>query len=161
MSLSLVDIEVPGGDRFEHHVVHSSDAAGVLMTDPVRGVLLIWRHRFISDTWGWEIPAGRIDAGELPIEAAHREAVEETGWVPGPLRPLIAFRPIGGQANVRFHTFISEGATFRGEPSDPSESERLEWVSTDRFREIVRSGEMDDGLSLAACSYALAFSLAG
>ena len=33
---------------------------------PRRGVLLLWRHRFTTDTWGWEVPAGRIDPGESP-----------------------------------------------------------------------------------------------
>ncbi len=49
---------------------------------PARGVLLLWRHRFITDTWGWEIPAGGIDPGETPPDAAARETLEETGWEP-------------------------------------------------------------------------------
>ena len=62
MNLSLVDVELPSGKRFEHHVLRMPcDAAGVVVDDPDRGVLLLWRHRFISDTWGWEVPgrAGR------------------------------------------------------------------------------------------------------
>ena len=45
-------------------------------------MLLLWRHRFITDTWGWEIPAGRVEAGEALEDAARREAIEETGWAP-------------------------------------------------------------------------------
>ena len=64
MNLSLVDVELPSGKRFEHHVLRMPcDAAGVVVDDPDRGVLLLWRHRFISDTWGWEVPAGRVDPG--------------------------------------------------------------------------------------------------
>jgi 8-oxo-dGTP pyrophosphatase MutT (NUDIX family) len=87
--LALTDVEIPGGPRFEHHVVRMpAQAAGTVVADPTRGVLLLWRHRFTTDTWGWEVPAGRIDEGESPIEAAAREAYEETGWQPGPLTPL-------------------------------------------------------------------------
>src|SRR3954454_15639994 len=94
VGLSLVDVEIPGGRRFEHHVVrHPHDAAGTVIHDPDRGVLLLWRHRFITDSWGYEIPAGRIDPGEQPLEAAAREAYEETGWQPGPLEPLVRFNP--------------------------------------------------------------------
>ena len=65
--LALVDVEIPGGERFEHHVVRMPNkAAGTVVHDPDRGVLLLWRHRFITDTWGWEIPAGGIDPGETP-----------------------------------------------------------------------------------------------
>ena len=61
MNLALTDIEIPGGARFEHHVVRApADASGTVVSDE-RGVLLLWRHRFTTDTWGWEVPAGRID----------------------------------------------------------------------------------------------------
>lgn len=62
--LALVDVEIPDGERFEHHVVRMpAPAAGVVVHDE-RGVLLLWRHRFVTDTWGWEVPAGRVDPGE-------------------------------------------------------------------------------------------------
>ncbi|MGH9186918.1 MAG: NUDIX hydrolase, partial [Acidimicrobiales bacterium] len=74
VSLRLVDVEIPGGERFEHHVVRgAAAAAGTVVHDSAHGVLMMWRHRFITDTWGWEIPAGRIDPGESPMEAAARE----------------------------------------------------------------------------------------
>src|SRR3982751_1004083 len=89
VGLDLVDVEAPVGARFEHHVVRMpADAAGTVVHDPDRGVLLLWRHRFITDTWGGEIPAGRLDPGEDAAEAAAREVLEETGWRPGPLTPL-------------------------------------------------------------------------
>jgi len=46
-------------------------------------VLLLWRHRFITVTWGWEIPVGRAEPGGSPAQAAAREVEEETGWRPG------------------------------------------------------------------------------
>ena len=70
--LTLVDVELPDGQRFEHHVVRSTGriAASLVVHDPDRGVLLLWRHRFVTDTWGWEVPAGRVDPGETPAAAA-------------------------------------------------------------------------------------------
>ncbi|MCB1259267.1 MAG: NUDIX hydrolase, partial [Acidimicrobiales bacterium] len=95
--MALVDVEIPGHERFEHHVVRvPQPAAGVVVHDPGRGVLLLWRHRFITDTWGWEIPAGRVEVGETIEEAAAREVLEETGWRPGPLEHLLTFHPANG-----------------------------------------------------------------
>src|SRR2546426_7453652 len=120
VSLTMVDIELPDGRRFDHHVVRAgAPASGVVVLDPDRGLLLIWRHRFITDTWGWEIPAGRMDAGETPEAAAARETLEETGWQPGPMQTLVAFHPTNGLSDQVFHIFLANGAPHVGEPSDP------------------------------------------
>ena len=158
MSMSLVDVEIPGGKRFEHHVVRvPCAAAGVVVHDPTLGVLLLWRHRFITDSWGWEIPAGRIDPGESPIEAAARETLEETGWRAGPLTTLVSFNPSNGSSDQRFHIFLADGAEHVGEPTDPSESERVQWLSIAALRDAIARGDMPDGLSLTALLYAMQF----
>lgn len=151
MRLALTDVEIPGGERFEHHVLRMpAHAAGTVVADPERGILLLWRHRFTTDTWGWEVPAGRIDAGESPAEAAAREVLEETGWRPGPLRHLTTYYPHNGTSDATFHLFVADGAMLVGPPSDPSESERVEWVSVERVRAAIAAGEVGDGLSLTA-----------
>jgi 8-oxo-dGTP pyrophosphatase MutT (NUDIX family) len=119
--------------------------------------LLLWRHRFITDTWGWEIPAGRVDPGESPEQAARRETLEETGWLPGRLSPLLTYQPTNGLSDQRFNIFLADGAVHVAEPTDPGESERVEWVSVDEVASLAQRGEMLDGLSLTAVLYALAF----
>ena len=147
--LALVDVEVPGHGRIDHHVVRMPvHAAGTVVHDPDRGILLLWRHRFITDTWGWEIPAGRVDPGETPAQAAAREVLEETGWRPGPVRPLQTYHPANGTSDQTFHVFVADGATHIGPPSDPSESERIAWVPVEQVRTLVLAGELRDGLSL-------------
>lgn len=153
--VALADVEVPGGARFEHHVVRvTAQAAGTVVHDPARGVLLLWRHRFITDTWGWEIPAGRVDAGESPEQAAVREVLEETGWQPGPVRRLFDYAPQNGSSDARFHIFLAESATEVGAATDASESERIEWVPVEQVRRIVTGGQMPDGLSLTGLLFA-------
>lgn len=87
VSVALTTVEPPGIEPFEHHVVRSpGPAAGCIVTRATSNppgdieVLLLYRHRFITDTWGWEIPAGGVDTGEDPAAAAAmRETLEETG----------------------------------------------------------------------------------
>ncbi len=127
VSVALVDVEVPGGERFEHHVVRMpSDASGVVVTDGGR-VLLIHRHRFITDSTGWEIPAGRIEAGEDPIEAARRGLIDQ-----------------------RFNVFLADGAEHAGDPPDSSESDRVEWIPIAELPALIQRGEIRDGYSLTA-----------
>ncbi|MDQ2650355.1 MAG: NUDIX hydrolase [Actinomycetota bacterium] len=158
VGLSLVDVELPSGARFEHHVVRMpADAAGVVVQDPDRGVLLLWRHRMTTDSWGWEIPAGRVDAGETAEQAAAREVLEESGWRPGPLRHLVTYHPTNGTSDATFHLYAADGAVHEGDPSDTDEAERVEWLAWDRVRDEIRGGRVQDGLSLTALLWIAAF----
>jgi len=148
VSLALVDVEVPGGDRFEHHVVRMpGEASGVVVHDKGR-VLLIHRHRFITDSTGWEIPAGRVEAGEDAMQGALRETLEETGWRPGPLRLLFSYFPSIGLLDQKFNVFLAEGAERVGDPPDASESDRVEWLPVADLPTLIREGEITDGYSL-------------
>jgi len=158
VNLALVDVEIPGGLRFEHHVVRVPHrAVGTVIHDDVRGVLLLRRHRFITDTWGWEIPAGGVDPGEALEDAAAREVLEETGWRPGPLHPRVSYHPSNGLSDQAFHIFEARGADHVGEPSDPGESERVAWLPVTEVRRLISAGEVTDGLSLTALTHWLAF----
>jgi 8-oxo-dGTP pyrophosphatase MutT (NUDIX family) len=160
--LVTVDVELPDGRRFDHHVVRLPlPAAGVVVADADRGVLLLWRHRFITDSWGWEIPAGRIEPRESIADGARREVLEETGWAPGPLRRLTAYHPTAGLSDQTFNLFVADGATQMGEPVDWYESERIEWVPVSQLREEIRAGRIGDGLSLTALMWCLAFGEVG
>ena len=160
VSLRLVDVEIPGGPRFEHHVVRTPrPAVGVVVEGP-DGVLLLWRHRFISGTWGWEVPAGGVESDESLPQAAAREVLEETGWAVGPLRHLHGYHPSNGLSSQRFELFVADGASCVGEPSDPGESSRVEWVPAARVRSLVAGGEVQDGMSLTALLWWLAFEAA-
>lgn len=157
MSLAMVDVELPSGARFEHHVLRMpAHAAGVVVDDPERGVLLLWRHRFITDTWGWEVPAGRVDEGETPIEAGRRETIEEAGWSPAPLTLLTTYHPHNGSSDATFHLFLATSATHVGPPTDTDEAERIAWLPWVQVREEVAAGRIGDGLSLTALLYRMA-----
>lgn len=146
--MALVDVETPSGLRFEHHAVRfPRPAVGTLIVVDAR-VLLLYRHRFITDSWGWEIPAGRVEAGETIAEAAHREAVEETGWAPGPTTAVMSWHPTNGSGDAEFHLERTTSASHLGEPSDPDESERVEWVSLAEIPGLLRDGKIGDGLSV-------------
>ena len=108
LDLCVADVELPDGTRFDHHVVRlPHPAVGVIVHDADRGVLLLRRHRFITDTWGWEIPAGRVDPGETLEQAAEREAIEETGWRPLDLEYLGFSHPTNGLMEQRFEYFLA------------------------------------------------------
>jgi len=158
MSMSLVEVEPPGSERFEHHVVRMPrPASGTVVWDPQReAVLLLWRHRFITDRWGWEIPAGGLDPGETPEAGAVRETLEESGWRPLAIELIASYNPMPGGVDQVFHLFLAVGAEEVGPPTDPTESERVEWVPLTTIREALLDGRIVEGMTLTALSLALA-----
>jgi len=154
--LVIADVLMPDGTQVDHHVVRMPrEAAGTIIERDGR-VLLMYRHRFITDTWGWEIPAGAVDAHETIEAGAIREALEESGWEPQTLSPLCRFFPANGVLGQTFHIFVSHDAVHRGEPTDINESTRIDWFTPNEIRDLLRTGEINDGLSFGAVAYALA-----
>ena len=78
LDIRLADVELPDGRHLEHRLIRTPPGAGCVTVKDGQ-VLLLWRHRFITDTWGWEIPVGKIDPGEAPERALARELAEELG----------------------------------------------------------------------------------
>jgi 8-oxo-dGTP pyrophosphatase MutT (NUDIX family) len=124
--LLTADVELPDGRHLDHRFVRTEPGAGAVVVQDGK-VLLIWRHRFITDTWTYEIPVGAT-GGEEPVVAAAREVEEETGWRPGPLRHLVYTQPTPGLMNSEHHIFRADSAEYIGPPVDGFESERVEWV---------------------------------
>ncbi|MDT0343972.1 NUDIX hydrolase [Streptomyces litchfieldiae] len=155
LNLDLVDVQQPDGRRWEHHVVRLRHLAVAAVVNRRREVLMLWRHRFITDTWAWELPMGLIEDGETPDEAAAREVEEETGWRPGPLKPLIYAEPANGITDSQHHVFRADGATHIGPPTEQNEAERIEWVPLDRVRGLIDRREIVSSGSLVGLLYLL------
>ncbi|MET9243535.1 NUDIX domain-containing protein [Nonomuraea sp. NPDC003709] len=155
LDIRVADVELPDGRRLDHRLIRIAPGAGAVVTDDQDRVLLIWRHRFITDTWGWEIPLGQVDEGEMPQAAAAREVEEETGWRPGPLRPLLSIQPTNGFTDSLHHIYRADSATRIGPPSDPYEAERVEWVHASRLRKLIENGEIVCGTTMSSLLYLL------
>ncbi|GAA3937507.1 NUDIX hydrolase [Actinomadura viridis] len=152
MDVGLADVELPDGRRFEHHLLRVRPAAGVVAVDEHDRALLIWRHRFITGRWGWEIPSGRVEEGEEPAETAARELLEETGWRPGPLEHLLDLPTSPGVHDGVQHFYRARGAERLGDPTDV-EAERIEWVPLARVPELAARGEIGSAASVATLLY--------
>ncbi|MEU2389599.1 NUDIX hydrolase [Streptomyces sp. NPDC007369] len=126
--LRSLDVEQPDGARAEYHVVRLRDLAVTAAVDDRRRVLMMWRHRFVTDTWAWELPMGLVEDGESPEAAGARELEEETGWRPETMRELIYAQPAAGITDTQHFVFRADGARRVGEPTERNESDRVEWI---------------------------------
>ncbi|GAB2674749.1 NUDIX hydrolase [Thalassiella azotivora] len=142
VKLVLVDVQPPVGPRFEHHVVRLQRVAIALVVNDADEVLMLRRHRFVTDQTGWELPGGIVDQGEAPPEAAGRETTEETGWRPSNLRPLAAFQPMIGMVDTPHEVFWTDVAEYIGEPTDDEEAGEVGWIPLRGVLGMIDAGEI-------------------
>jgi 8-oxo-dGTP pyrophosphatase MutT (NUDIX family) len=155
LSVRRLDVEQPDGRRVDYHAVRLADVAAAVVTDAENRVLMMWRHRFLTDTWAWELPMGIVETGEAPIDAAAREVEEETGWRPGPLTHLIRSQPGAGIMDAVHHVFRATTATRIGEPTERNESDRIEWIPLTDVPAMIANGEIVSGITLVGLQQAL------
>lgn len=157
LDVQTADVELPNGRHLDHRFIRMGPSAGAVVLDEAQeNVLLLWRHRFITDAWGYEIPIGAVDSGESPAEAAAREVEEETGWKPANLRPMVVTHPSGGILDSTHHLYRAVGATHTGPPMDSFESTRIEWVPVDDLRRLIDKHQIVAGSTLVAILYVIA-----
>lgn len=147
--LSVADVELPDGVRFEQYVLRIPAAAMVLVLDGADRVLMMWRHRFVLDRWVWELPGGYLDPDEDATACAAREVREETGWAPKNMERLIAFQPMVGTINQPNIIFLARGADNTGAAPDINETDRLAWIPLTDVQKLIDEGSIVGAGSVA------------
>ncbi|WBB98236.1 NUDIX hydrolase [Solwaraspora sp. WMMA2080] len=147
--LSVADVELPDGVRFEQYVLRVPSAAMVIVLDEADRVLMMWRHRFIIDRWVWELPGGYLDHDEDPVVCAAREVEEETGWRPRTMEPLLGFQPMVGTIDQQNIIYLSRGAEPTGAAPDINETARIGWIPLAEVEQRIHAGEIVGAGSVA------------
>ena len=134
-------------DREGYDVVSVADACAILplrvSTDGVE-VLLVEQFRVAPDRRLWEIPAGRIDAGESPHQCAQRELAEETGYQASQWTALGGFYTAPGFSTEYLHVFLARDLNTLDDPVEGDEDDlRLRWWP-------LKAIESEDAKTLAA-----------
>jgi ADP-ribose pyrophosphatase len=150
LSLDVDEVEEPGGVRTTREVVrHSGSVAVVAVQDDGR-VVLVRQYRYPVDDALWELPAGRLDEGESPEQAAQRELQEEIGQRAGDLRRIAFFYTTPGFCDESMHVF--RGSRLVASKAKGDEDERIE-VQAFTLAEVeamIGRGEIREGKTLVA-----------
>jgi ADP-ribose pyrophosphatase YjhB (NUDIX family) len=143
-------VELPGGTQLDHYLLRLPPLTMTAMLDARGRVLLLWRHRFIPDSRGWELPSG-IAAPDADLAAvASRQALAESGWEAVAPRPLLTLQQNSGLTDSAVHVFVTRQAIHRGPPEADFEAERIEWLPLADAPSLFAAGEVRDASTAAA-----------
>lgn len=152
-TVSEEEAKDPSGFRIERAIVRHGGSAVMLAVDDQKRVLLVRQFRLPAGKELWEIPAGRLDPGEKPLDTAKRELAEETGYTAAKWKKLVSWWPSPGYVSERMHAFLATGLT-RGKAT-PMEDERIEirWFKRRELDKLIESGKVEDGKTMLAFLY--------
>ncbi len=138
----------PGGIEVRRAVVRHGPSAVMIPVDRKGRVLLVRQYRLPAGKSVWELPAGRVNPGETPLQAARRELLEETGYRARRWKKLLSFYPTPGYVTERMHLFVA--ADLEPGPARPDPDERIarRWFSPSEIQSWLRTGRIVDGKTL-------------
>jgi ADP-ribose pyrophosphatase len=141
-------VTLPHGPTVTLEVVRHSASAVILPIPEAGHIVLIRQYRHAVNQWLWEVPAGSVDPGESPEEAARRECLEEIGQVPETVVRLGALYPTPGYCDEEMVFFRVSGLTAATEAAavnkDEDEDIEARTFTLRDARDMVRRGEITD-----------------
>jgi ADP-ribose pyrophosphatase len=143
----LFDVTLERWGDHEREIVEHPGAVAIVAVDAERMVTLVRQPREAARKQLLELPAGTLEEGEQPLEAAKRELQEETGLSGGTWRELAAFYTTPGFCRERMHLFVAEGV--EAGPASPEADENLEVVRWTVEEIGARLEEIEDAKTLA------------
>ena len=150
----IVDVRIEGfrhadGEEVTREIVRHGGAVAIVAYDEEQVWLVRQPREAVSEPALLEIPAGRLDKpGELPLQAAKRELVEETGYRARKWKKLVSFYASPGFVAEKMTIFLATDLT-EGQ-AQPMEDERIEcrWFSPAEIDSMLQSGKIIDGKTM-------------
>jgi ADP-ribose pyrophosphatase len=149
--LTIEEVTLPNGHRMELEIVRHPGAAAVAAIDADGGVTLLRQYRHAAGGYLWEVPAGKLDGGEAPLDCARRELREEAGLEAARFEPVGSIVTCPGFCDEVIHLFVA--TELHSVPQTLGADEVIDAIRTVPLREamaMVRGGEIRDGKTIAA-----------
>jgi ADP-ribose pyrophosphatase len=128
-------------------VLHPGGVAAIPVLDDGR-ILLIRQFRYPIGKFILEIPAGKLDSGQSPLETVAREIEEETGYCAGVLSHECTFYTTPGICNESIHFFLARDLTLKAQRLEEGEHITVEAYSLEECLDKIRNGEINDGKTI-------------
>ncbi len=155
IQLQVDQVEVPNGTTHPREIVKHPGAVGVIAITDKQKLILVDQFRKPLERGLLEIPAGKLEPGELPIVTAARELEEETSLAAEDLEPLYSFYTSPGFADEIIHLFVATGISSVENAAVCDEDEFVDVieVSLEEALQLVAVGKIKDAKTIIAVQY--------
>ena len=150
LKLVLKDVLLPNGKTAKREVVAHSGGVGVIALTKDDEILLVKQFRSPYEKTVMEIPAGKKEPGEDPLECGKRELLEETGFTAEEFIPLGELYPSPGYCGEIIHLFLAIGLNKSNQNLDEDEFLTVLKIPFSEALDMVMSGEICDSKTMVA-----------
>ncbi len=152
LTLRCDDALLPDGNPCKREIIeHSGGACALCVLDGK--ALFVRQYRYAYGEEIYEIPAGKLNAGEDPMLAAKRELEEETGVYADTLERIATLYPTPGYTNEKIYVYLLHGATQRTAKLDEGEFLDVVWLPLEQVKDMLKKGELNDAKTVVALQH--------
>lgn len=149
-------VQASGNQVAFREIVEHPGAVAILAIDEDNNLVLVKQHRQPAGDVLLEIPAGKLEPGEDPMDCAKREMAEETGLEGSRWQDLFVFYPSPGFCDEKIYLYKVEGLSKAVAPvTDPEEKISVIKLPLKEAGDMIVNGEIKDGKTIIAIQYAL------
>ncbi|KFZ39633.1 MULTISPECIES: NUDIX hydrolase [Thermoactinomyces] len=153
IDLQVDDVLLPNGNVSKREIVTHPGAVAVMALNEEDKLVLVRQFRKALEKTILEIPAGKLEKGEDPMDSARRELEEETGYQAGRLEEVVSFYTSPGFADEKIHLYWATGLQRGTRNPDEDEFVELVELTMEECFKRIETGEICDAKTIFAVYY--------
>jgi len=148
VTMETATTTLPNGHKMDLEVVRHPGGSAVVAVNQQQQVCLLKQYRCVFDDWLWELPAGKNDHNEPPINTAKRELEEEAGVQAGQWRDLGVMISSPGVFTEKVYLYLAQGLSEVALNNEDHEVFDIHWIDFGDALEWAKQGEICDAKSI-------------
>lgn len=155
ISLQVDEVELPNGKTSKREIIKHPGAVAILPITNDGKIVMVEQYRKALERTLIEIPAGKLEKGEIPENSARRELEEETGYVCENLDWLISFYTSPGFADEIVHLYVATGLSKKEDAAGLDEDEFVNIIelSLNEAKQYIEEKKIYDAKTAYAVQY--------
>lgn len=153
INLRVDTVELQNKKYAKREIVEHRGACAIIAINDKDELLLVKQYRKSIEDYTIELPAGKIDLSEDPIDCAYRELNEETGFKANNMIKVFEFYSSPGFSNEKIHLYITENIIFTETHLDEDECIDVIMVNREKAKEMINSSQIIDSKTLIGILY--------